>query len=94
MENGMNNREKSKASLRKGGTGRNTAHSISQTQSSPFHHYAPQLTTERNPDTTQTVAGRGTPSRARNWARLTLRNELSKGTHMKTKQEILLGKAT
>ena len=59
MENGMNNREKSKAILGKQETGRNTAHSTSQTQSSPFHHYAPQLTSERNPDTTQTVAGTG-----------------------------------
>ena len=40
------------------------------------------------------VAGRGTPSRARNWARLTLGNELSQETHMLTKQEILLGNGT
>ena len=39
-----------------------------------------------------TVAGRGTPSRARNGSCLTLRNELSKETHVLTKQEVLLGK--
>ena len=37
------------------------------------------------------VAGRVTPSRARNW---TLENKLSKETHVLTKQDILLGKGT
>ena len=36
----------------------------------------------------------GPPSRAQNWARLTLGNELSEETHVLTKQEILLGKGT
>ena len=40
------------------------------------------------------IAGRGTPSRAQNWAlrRLTLVNVLSEETHMLTKQEISLGR--
>ena len=44
----------------------------------------------------QSVARRGTPSRAQNWALvLTLGNELAKETrHELTKQEILLGKGT
>ena len=36
------------------------------------------------------VAGRGTPSRAREWACLSLRNELSEETHVLTMQETLL----
>ena len=38
------------------------------------------------------VAGRGTPSRAREWACLSLRNELSEETHVLTMQETLLGR--
>ena len=45
-------------------------------------------------DLLRAVAGRGTPSRARNWALVTLGNELSEETHMLTKQEILLGQGT
>ena len=41
------------------------------------------------------VAGRGIPSRARNWALvLALGNELSEERHVLTKQEVLLGKGT
>ena len=43
----------------------------------------------------ETVAGRGPPSKAREWAVvLTLGNELSKETHTLTKQETLLGRGT
>ena len=38
------------------------------------------------------VAGRGTPSRAREWACLSRRNELSEETHVLTMQETLLGR--
>ena len=48
----------------------------------------------RVPPESPFVAGGGTPSRARNWALVTLGNELSEETHMLTKQEILLGKGT
>ena len=37
------------------------------------------------------VTGRGTPSRAREWA-LTLRSESSEKTHVLTKQETILGR--
>ena len=43
----------------------------------------------------ETIAGSGTPSKARAWALvLTLGNELSEETHMLTKQETLLGRGT
>ena len=38
------------------------------------------------------VAGRGTPSRAWEWALVQVRNDLSKETHKLTKQETLLGR--
>ena len=41
---------------------------------------------------TGNVAGRGTPSRAKGWSCLSLRNELSEESHVLTTQETLLGR--
>ena len=53
-----------------------------------------RLSEEESPPERPFVAGRRSPSRAQNWACLTLGNELSEETHVLTKQETLLGKGT